>query len=296
MPSVNFICNITGNTYSRGDHSVNMITSAFTCTGPYAILIMLGIKRTENRNVMPVPAKGRCAISCSKSFCKEEFGRFVQWASENLSAEDFERLPSWGDVKDWPGKIVGVCDYAARTQTATGESWEDGYPYWWDLSGVVSFDLPIPCRGNVGMWQLPLSLSEQVTAADLLERSVGVVISTAEDAARVFRAAIPIAGKNEGFFVLPLDADCRALAAPILVSLGEASTTTVDPSGVFSAALQVGAKKIVVAHNHPSGDIRPSAQDYELTDQLKWLGTNIGVEVLDHLIVSGEQWCVVERS
>ena len=273
-----------------------MIVCALTCTGPYAILIMLGIKRTENRNVMPVPAKGRCAIGCSKSFCKEEFGRFVQWASENLSAEDFERLPSWGDVKDWPGKIVGVCDYVARTQTATGESWNEGYPYWWDLSGVVSFDLPIPCRGNVGVLQLPLSLSEQVTAADLQERSVGAVIATAEDAARVFRAAIPIAGKNEGFFVLPLDADRRALAAPILVSLGEASTTMVDPSGVFSAALQVGAKAIVVAHNHPSGDITPSAQDYELTDQLKWLGTNIGVEVLDHLIVSGEQWCVVERN
>ena len=83
-----------------------MITSAFTCTGPYAVLVMLGIKRVENRNVMPVLEKGRCAVSCSKSFCKEEFGRFVQWASTNLSAEGFERLPSWGDVKDWPGKIV----------------------------------------------------------------------------------------------------------------------------------------------------------------------------------------------
>ena len=71
-----------------------MITSAFTCTGPYAILILLGIKRVENRVsaeakpscrrqalarcAMPVPAKGRCAISCSKSFCKEEYGEFVR--------------------------------------------------------------------------------------------------------------------------------------------------------------------------------------------------------------------------
>ena len=39
-----------------------MITSAFTCTGPYAVLIMLGIKRVENRSMMPVPAKGRCAV------------------------------------------------------------------------------------------------------------------------------------------------------------------------------------------------------------------------------------------
>ena len=272
------------------DASVSMIVCALTCTGPYAILIMLGIKRTENRNVMPVPAKGRCAIGCSKSFCKEEFGRFVQWASENLSAEDFERLPSWGDVKDWPGKIVGVCDYAARTQTATGESWNEGYPYWWDLSGVESFDLPIPCRGNVGVLQLPLSLSEQVTAADLQERSVGAVIATAEDAARVFRAAIPIAGKNEGFFVLPLDADRRALAALILVSLGEASTTMVDPSGFFSAALQVGAKAIAVAHNHPSGNASPSEHDKIITESLQHVLAHLNIKLLEHLIISSDAY------
>ena len=261
-----------------------MIITAFTCTGPYAVLIMLGIKRVENRNVMPVPEKGRCAISCSKSFCKEEFGRFVQWASANLSADDFERLPSWGDVKDWPGKIVGACDYAARTQTEPGEPWNEGYSYWWDLSEVVSFDHPIPCRGNVGMWQMPPALAAQVTAADLQERSIGEVIATAEDAARVFRAAIPIAGKNEGFFVLPLDAERRALAVPILVSLGEASTTTVDPGEVFSAALQVGAKAIIVAHNHPSGNPTPSKEDFYATESLLAVADLVDVKMLDHLV------------
>ena len=42
-----------------------MITSAFTCTGPYAVLIMLGIKRVENRSAMPVSAKGR--RTCTRS-------------------------------------------------------------------------------------------------------------------------------------------------------------------------------------------------------------------------------------
>ena len=40
-----------------------MIPSAFTCTGPYAVLIMLGIKRVENRSACPKPAKGRSAAS-----------------------------------------------------------------------------------------------------------------------------------------------------------------------------------------------------------------------------------------
>ena len=91
-----------------------MITHAFTCTGPYVILIMLGIKRVENRSALPVPAKGRCAVGCSKSFCKEEYGNFVQWASRALSPEDFALIPAWNDVKDWPGTIVGVCNYSVR--------------------------------------------------------------------------------------------------------------------------------------------------------------------------------------
>ena len=267
-----------------------MITSAFTCTGPYAILIMMGVKKVENRSTMPVPAKGRCAVSCSKSFCKEEFGRFVAWAAENLPEEDFERVPSWGDVKDWPGKIVGCCDYEAK-EAATGMSpprlWDEGYPCWWELSEVVSFDRPISCRGNVGMWRMPPTLAAQVTAADALERSVGEIVATADDAARAFRAAVSIAGGNEGFFVLPLDAERRALATPILVSLGEPTTTTVDPGEVFSAALRVGAKAVIVAHNHPSGDTTPSAQDRELTAALKRLGEALGVTVLDHLIITG---------
>ena len=174
-----------------------MIASAFTCTGPYAILIMMGVKKVENRSAMPVPVKGRCAVSCSKSFCKEEFGE---------------------------------------------------------------------------------------------------VVATADDAARAFRAAVSIAGGNEGFFVLPLDAERRALAAPILVSLGESTTTTVDPGEVFSAALGVGAKAIVVAHNHPSGDTTPSAQDRELTASLERLGDALGVAVLDHLVIGGDLFSRVRVS
>lgn len=155
-----------------------MITSAFTCTGPYAILIMLGIKRVENRSQLPVPNAGRCAVSCSKSFCAVEFGAFVQWASRVLPPDEFERIPSWADVKDWAGKIVGVVDYAASAEkpfalsssTRQPLDWDEGYPYWWKLSNVVCLDNPIPCRGNVGMWELSSNLSAQVTSAEAISR------------------------------------------------------------------------------------------------------------------------------
>ena len=273
-----------------------MITSAFTCTGPYAILILLGIKRVENRSMLPTPSKGRCAISCSKSFTKEEYGEFVRWAARSLSAEEFETIPAWNEVKNWPGKIVGTCDYSSRSRNDLVLSddrapngkikWDEGYDCWWDLSEVVCFERPIPCRGNVGMWQMPPAMAAQVDAVDFLSRQIGESIAAAADAARIFHAALPIARESEGFFVLPLDEKRRVLAEPVLVSLGTSSVaTTVLPGEVFSAALTVGAKSIIVAHNHPSGDLTPSLQDRQLTTALASLGEQLGVKLLDHLVI-----------
>lgn len=271
-----------------------MITNAFTCTGPYAILIMLGIKRVENRSMMPSPAKGRCVVGCSKSFCKEEFGAFVQWASQALPLEDFRVLPSWSDVEEWPGRIVGACDYVGGTDASDGR-WNEGYPYWWSLSNVVSFERPIPCRGNVGMWQMPTALSAAVSAADVLGRAEGEKVASAEDAVRIFKAAIPVVKDAEGVFVLPLDDSRRVISAPILVSLGDHRTAAVQVGEVFSSALKVDAKAVIVAHNHPSGDPTASVQDKILTDELMRLGAMLGVEVLDHLIVAGDKWTSCAR-
>ena len=107
--------------------------------------------------MLPEPREGLAAISCSKSFCKEEYGRLIAWTSINLSPEDFEKLPAWREVKDWPGKIIAVCDYKAR-QKQKAESWGEGYPYWRDRSSIVRLPDPIPCRGDVGMWTLDADL------------------------------------------------------------------------------------------------------------------------------------------
>ena len=260
-----------------------MLTSAFICTGSYAVLIMLGIKRVENRSSMPEPAKGRCAVGCSKSFCREEYGNFIQWASRALPPEDFDLIPSWSDVADWPGRIVGACDYEVD-ERADG-AWNEGYPYWWHLSNVTCFDAPLPCRGNVGMWQMPPALAAQVTAADSLARAVGEKVASKDDALRLFSLAAPLAGKSEGFFVLPLDADRRVLAAPILVSLGTEATAVIQAKDIFTAALKAGAEEIIVAHNHPSGDPTPSKADYDTTVKLNDGANLVGLGLIDHLIL-----------
>ena len=267
-----------------------MFINAFTCIGPYAILILYGIKRTENRSAWPEPREGRAAISCSKSFCKEEYGQFIAWASVNLPPVDFEKLPAWREVKDWPGKVVGVCDYKAR-QRREAEQWDEGYPYCWDLSNVVRLPEPIPCRGNVGMWQMPPELAAKVSADDDFLR---LRIETADDAYPLFRLAIPIAKDYEGFFVLPIDTERHPICKPILVSLGHVrGTTAVELGEVFREAFKCNADAIIVAHNHPSGNLKPSAQDKELTTRLKTLGAVLGVKVLDHLILIDGSWRTV---
>ena len=273
-----------------------MLANSFTCTGPYAILILAGIKQTENRSAWPEPSEGRAAISCSKSFCKEEYGQFIAWASVHLPSEDFEKIPAWHEVKDWPGKIVGVCDYKARDRNdlqlsgereTSSRSWDEGYACWWDLSNVVRLPEPIPCRGNVGMWQMPPELAAKVSAADDFLR---LRIETADDAYPLFRAAVPIAGGNEGFFVLSIDAQRRPVGKPVLVSLGHAGTATIDFREVFREAFAKNADAIIVAHNHPSGNPRPSKADLQLTSTLQSAARLLGIKFLDHVIL-GSQDC-----
>ena len=265
-----------------------MPLNAFTCSGPYAILILAGIKRTENRSAWPSPSEGRAAISCSKSFCKEEYGQFIAWASVNLPPEDFEKLPSWHEVKDWPGKVVGVCDYKAshqQTNQPTNQptiNWDEGYPYWWDLSNVVRLPNPIPCRGNVGMWQMPPELATRVAAAECL---LQLRIETADDAYPLFRAAVPIAKDNEGFFVLSIDVQRRPIGTPVLVSLGHMRTAAIELGEVFREAFAKNADAIIVAHNHPSGNPKPSKADLQLTSTLQSAARLLGIKFLDHLIL-----------
>ena len=61
-----------------------MITYAFTCTGPYAMLILSGVKHVENRSAMPEPREGRCAISVSKKFSSKEYENFIVWANKTF--------------------------------------------------------------------------------------------------------------------------------------------------------------------------------------------------------------------
>jgi DNA repair protein RadC len=92
---------------------------------------------------------------------------------------------------------------------------------------------------------------------------------------------------REHFAVLFLDGKHVPMACRILFS-GGASETAVYPREIARAALLMGACAVVIAHNHPSGDLTPSPEDLALTRRIETGLALIDIRVLDHLICSGE--------
>lgn len=91
----------------------------------------------------------------------------------------------------------------------------------------------------------------------------------------------------EEFKLLLLNRANRVLGIYAL-SRGGMSGTVLDPKLVFVAALKAAASNIILCHNHPSGNLRPSVQDRRITQQLKEAGELLSIKVLDHLIISTE--------
>jgi DNA repair protein RadC len=72
------------------------------------------------------------------------------------------------------------------------------------------------------------------------------------------------------------------------VSVGTVSRTLVHPREVFADAIASRASAVIVAHNHPSGNLNPSQEDLEITVRLKKAGDLLGIRLLDHLVFSEE--------
>ena len=74
------------------------------------------------------------------------------------------------------------------------------------------------------------------------------------------------------------------------ISVGTVSASLVHPREVFKKAIAHGASSVVLAHNHPSGNPEPSEDDVKLTQRLVEAGRLLGIEVLDHIIVTTKEF------
>lgn len=89
---------------------------------------------------------------------------------------------------------------------------------------------------------------------------------------------------REHFVVLYLDVKLRVTSVE-RIAVGQLDGVVVHPREVFKGALLANAHAIALAHNHPSGDPSPSAEDRALTARLIAAGEMLGIQVVDHVIV-----------
>lgn len=116
----------------------------------------------------------------------------------------------------------------------------------------------------------------------------GIRVHSGREIAQVVRDSVR-GLRRESFFAALLDTRHRLLSLQ-LISIGSVDATQVHPREVFAPAIRDGASAVVVAHNHPSGDPAPSAEDVRVTDRLRATGLVIGIELLDHVVVGGERY------
>lgn len=126
-----------------------------------------------------------------------------------------------------------------------------------------------------------LSLVRERSEQPFTMRHGGDVVSLV----RAFLADDP----RERFAVVYLDTRHRAIAVHD-AHVGTCDSTPVHPREVFGPALTLAATAIVVAHNHPSGDPTPSAEDRAVTDRLRRAGELLGVTLLDHVVLGSERY------
>lgn len=95
--------------------------------------------------------------------------------------------------------------------------------------------------------------------------------------------------KQEYFVVLTLDGANRLINNTIVFQ-GTLNQSLIHPREIFAQAIEDRAASIIVAHNHPNGSSEPSLEDIEITRKLKEAGKLLGIEVIDHIIVTKQSY------
>ena len=94
---------------------------------------------------------------------------------------------------------------------------------------------------------------------------------------------------RESFIVLYLNRASQVLGYSV-ISQGGTASTVVDIKMVFQTALLTNVSCIILAHNHPSGNLQPSIEDNRLTDRIKEAAKLFDITVLDHIIITNESF------
>ena len=98
-----------------------------------------------------------------------------------------------------------------------------------------------------------------------------------------------INNEQEQFYCIYLDASKKIIEEKLLF-IGTANYSLVHPRDIFKEAYLLNATSIICVHNHPSGEVKPSKEDINLTNRLKEIGVLFGIRVIDHIIIGDDKY------
>lgn len=118
-------------------------------------------------------------------------------------------------------------------------------------------------------------------------------IRSPRDAAKLLQPFLQDADR-EHFLVVCLDTK-NQVNSITTSHIGSLNASVVHPRECFKTAILSNAASIIVAHNHPSGNTTPSPEDIQITARLKEAGELLGIELLDHLVIAGDDFCSLKE-
>jgi DNA repair protein RadC len=110
-----------------------------------------------------------------------------------------------------------------------------------------------------------------------------IIINSPEDAVKVVSF---LKDKKREYLVAIYLTARKKLITTKIISIGTLTANLIHPRELFKPALEHNAASIIIAHNHPSGDQKPSTEDINVTKQLKKAGQILGIDLIDHLIIT----------
>ncbi len=121
----------------------------------------------------------------------------------------------------------------------------------------------------------------------------GILIRTDQD---VFNLVAEVANEKQEYFLTLTVDGANHLIEKRTVFIGTLNQSLVHPREIFADALNDRAAGIILVHNHPSGKHEPSKEDYDVTERLVKVGKIMGIEIMDHLIISKNGYYSFQRN
>lgn len=118
-------------------------------------------------------------------------------------------------------------------------------------------------------------------------------IDTPEEAAKILIPDFK-GEKQEIVKTILLDTQNKIIKI-VTIAIGGVNSTTVEIREIYKEPIKTNAAKIILAHNHPSGDTTPSSEDIKFTRKINEAGKVFGIELMDHIIIGDGTFCSLKR-